>query len=91
MSGRVVDASGGRAKVELGEGVFAFAKLPEERQEAAASAGKSDLSALTAMLSQKWKSGGSAQASSEGVRAGQIRSFKIVALNAEQKKIELEL
>ena len=38
VSGRIVDVSGNRAKVELGEGVFVSCKLPEQKaQEAAAS------------------------------------------------------
>ncbi len=91
VSGRVVDVSANRAKVELGEGVTAFAPLPEQRQEAAAGAQKADLSSLTAMLAQKWKSGGGASAQAEAVRAGQVRSFKIVSMDLEKKKLELEL
>jgi small subunit ribosomal protein S1 len=94
VSGRVVDVSGSRVKVELGEGVTAFAKLPEQqKQEAAAGASKADLSSLTAMLSQRWKSGPSAAAGPDpaAIRAGQVRSFKISSLDLEKKKIELEL
>jgi small subunit ribosomal protein S1 len=91
VSGRVVDASGNRLKVELGEGVTAFAPLPEQRKEAAAGAQKADLSALSAMLAQKWKSGGGTAEAPETVRAGQIRSFKIVQIDAEKKRIDLEL
>jgi small subunit ribosomal protein S1 len=91
VSGRVVDVSGKRMKVELGEGVTAFAPVPEQRQEAAAGAQKADLSSLTQMLAQKWKSGGGAAESGEGIRAGQIRSFKIVEIDAEKKRIDLQL
>jgi small subunit ribosomal protein S1 len=92
VSGRIVDVSGTRAKVELGEGVFASAKLPEQKQETeSAGPAKADLSTLSAMLAAKWKSGGSSQAAQEGPRAGQIRSFKIVALDPATKKIDLEL
>jgi small subunit ribosomal protein S1 len=92
VSGRVVDVSGGRVKVELGEGVTAFAKLPEQKQEATAGAAKADLSSLTAMLAQKWKSGGGPSSAEAGaVRPGQVRSFKIVALDPAQKRIDLEL
>ena len=69
----------------------AFAPLPEQRQESSAGSQKADLSSLTAMLSQKWKSGGGASAQAEGVRAGQIRSFKIVSIDVEKKKLEIEL
>jgi len=43
------------------------------------------------MLAQKWKSGGGAADSGETVRAGQVRSFKIVQIDAEKKRIDLEL
>ncbi len=91
VSGRIVDVSGGRAKVELGEGVTASVKIPERKQEASAASGKADLSSLTAMLSQKWKAGGGGTgAAVEAPRAGQIRTFKIVKIDAAAKKIELE-
>src|SRR5262249_4047296 len=47
VSGRIIDVSGNRAKVELGEGVVGHAKLAEQKaQETAASASKADVSAL---------------------------------------------
>src|SRR6478609_5240833 len=91
VSGRVVNVSGDRIKVELGEGVTAFAPVPEQRKEASAGAQKADLSSLTQMLAQKWKSGGGAAESAEAVRAGQIRSFNIVQIDAGKKRIDLEL
>jgi small subunit ribosomal protein S1 len=92
VSGRLVDVSGARAKVELGEGVFAHCKIAEpKREEAPAGAAKADLSALTAMLQAKWKAGEGAKAAEEAPRAGQIRTFKIVSIDPAQKKIELEL
>lgn len=90
VSGRVVDVSGGRVKVELGEGVTAFATVSAQQKQAAAGVEKADLSALTAMLAQKWKSGGGASGAGEGMRSGQIRSFRITGLDAERKKVELE-
>jgi small subunit ribosomal protein S1 len=91
VTGRVLDVSSNRVKVELGEGVTAFAPLIEQRQESSGGSQKADLSALTAMLTEKWKSGGGAAAANEGVRAGQVRSFKISRIDAEKKKIDLEL
>jgi small subunit ribosomal protein S1 len=92
VSGRIMDVSGNRAKVELGEGVIGICKLQEQKAtEAAASASKADVSTLSAMLAAKWKSGGGAQAADETPKAGQIRSFKIISLDPAQKKIELEL
>ncbi len=90
VSGRIVEISGGRMKVELGEGVKAFAKIPEQRQVAASGAGKADLSAMTAMLTQKWKAGGAAEAAAEAPRAGQVRTFRILSLDATAKKVDLE-
>ena len=43
------------------------------------------------MLTQKWKSGGGGGGiGGEGARAGQIRSFKIIQIDAEKKRIDLE-
>jgi small subunit ribosomal protein S1 len=97
VTGRIVEARRGQAKVELGEGVFAECRLPEPAAEAPAAAPQpdrvADLSSLTAMLSAKWKQGASAVKSEgpEPVRAGQIRTFKILKLDQAGKKIEVEL
>ena len=92
VSGRVIDANASRAKVELGEGVTAICKLAEKKTaEKSANAAKADLSSLSAMLSEKWKSGPSAPVATDTLRSGQIRSFKIVNLDTEQKRIDLEL
>jgi small subunit ribosomal protein S1 len=93
VSGRLVEVSGQKAKVELGEGVFGWAKLKsEEKAQTAATVGKADLGSLTAMLSQRWKSGGAGEATvAEAPRAGQVRSFKISSIDAAAKRIELEL
>ncbi len=93
VSGRMVEVSGQKAKVELGEGVFGWAKLPgEQKTNVAASAGKVDLGSMTAMLSQRWKSGGGGDtAAAEAPKAGQVRSFKILSVDAAAKRIELEL
>jgi small subunit ribosomal protein S1 len=93
VSGRLVEVSGQKAKVELGEGVFAWTKIAgEQPAKVAASAGKADLGSLTAMLSQRWKSGGAGDAvAAEAPRAGQVRSFKILGIDTAAKRIELEL
>jgi len=93
VSGRIVDVSGQKAKVELGEGVFGWTRLPsEQKANTAATAGKADLGSLTAMLSQRWKSGGGDDAAaSQAPRAGQVRSFKISSIDAAAKRIDLEL
>jgi len=95
VSGRVADVSGGRAKVELGEGIQVScqtggADKGAEEQSAAPSA---DLGSLSSMLSAKWKGGGAGPRVSkrEPARAGQIRSFRIVKLDPAAKRIEVEL
>src|SRR5271157_3759662 len=92
VTGRMTDVSGGRARVELGEGVQGSCRMkaeaPEiEEKQAEASA---NLSSLTSMLEKKWRGGQAAGARREA-RAGQIRSFRIVKLDSSAKKIELEL
>jgi small subunit ribosomal protein S1 len=96
VTGRIADISGGRAKVELGEGVRATCPAPSEIGASAASGssgGKADISSLTSMLASKWKKGApeGAPEKREVARAGQIRSFRIIHLDPAQKKIELEL
>jgi len=93
VSGRVVEVSGQKAKIELGEGVFGFAKLQGEQKATASSgAAKADLGSLAAMLGQKWKSGvGGDTPSADTVRAGQVRSFRISSVDPAAKRIELEL
>jgi small subunit ribosomal protein S1 len=51
-----------------------------------------DLSSLSSMLKNRWKGNTPApQAKPEALSEGQIRAFKIVKLDAEAKKIEVEL
>lgn len=96
VSGRMMEVSGGYAKVELGEGVFASCPVKEERAaeatQSASGGAKADLSSLSSMLQARWKgAAGSGSAKREAATAGQIRSFKITKLDAEHKKIELEI
>jgi len=95
VTGRMVEASGNRGRVELGEGVQATCRLAGEapEQEEKPTESKVDLSSLSTMLQSKWKGGGQSGGGGkrEPARAGQIRSFKIVKLDPSTKKIELEL
>ncbi|HCC58350.1 MAG TPA: 30S ribosomal protein S1 [Solibacterales bacterium] len=100
VTGRVADVARNRATVELGEGVLAYCPLAEKeaREEKSASAPRAtDVSALSSMLAAKWKSGPAGQASQETkggkevLKAGQVRSFKIARLDAEKKRIDLEM
>jgi small subunit ribosomal protein S1 len=51
-----------------------------------------DLSSLSSMLKDRWKGNTAAvQSKPEALAQGQIRTFKIVKLEAESKKIEVEL
>jgi small subunit ribosomal protein S1 len=97
VTGRVAEINRGRATIELGEGVHAMCALAAEKEHKQdQKSGPVDVSALSSMLTSKWKGsgGGTAPAESaprdEGLKAGQIRSFKIAKLDAEKKKIELE-
>jgi small subunit ribosomal protein S1 len=97
VTGRIVETSKGRAKVELGDGVFAECRMREDAGNGAsvpepAAPKAADLSSLTAMLSAKWKQGPTAAAAqSEAPRAGQVRTFRILKLDQPNKKIEVEL
>ncbi len=93
VTGRVVDVRGNRARVELGEGVTGFCSLEKQHRETAApeTSASLDVSALSSMLAAKWKGEAGAPAGGEGLRAGQIRSFRIASLDPAQKRIDLEL
>ncbi len=95
VTGRVIDTER-QVRVELGEGIQAVCKA---RSAAASSSGanpessdKADMSSLGAMLQARWKGAGptSAAAKAEPLSVGQVRSFRITKLGAEEKSIEVE-
>jgi len=100
VSGRVVELTASGAVVELGEGIraachtvnapaAATAKTPAATESGA---GKPDLSQLSSMLNARWKGNAPAPtAALEPLAESQIRTFKITRLDAESKKIEVEL
>lgn len=94
VTGRMKKSSGAEARVELGEGVQGVYRMdaaPAQKPEASAPV-VADLSSLTSMLNARWKVGsGVAAAQPEAASTGQIRSFRIVKLDAATKRIELEL
>jgi len=95
VTGRVVDAGKEVAKVELGEGVFATCQLPKVTAAPVAEPVReksADLSSMTAMLASKWKQGGGTPTErKEAIGPGEIRSFRIVELDAAKKRIAVEL
>jgi len=104
VTGRIIEASGEHARVELGEGIQAncrmkaaspvSSKTTRDSPETLPAAGnaKPDLSSLGSMLQARWKGGTPAGgAQPDPVRAGQIRKFRIAKLDQDAKKIELEL
>jgi small subunit ribosomal protein S1 len=98
VTGRLTEVSAGSARVELGEGVMAECRIakPAKQDKAAgnesATTSKVDLSSLGSMLQAKWKSGPSGDdVKSETLGTGQVRKFRIVKLDLESKKVELEL
>ncbi len=93
VSGRVIDQSAGGAIVELGEGIRAKCRIAENAaaEEKKGESGL-DLSSLTNLLQARWKGEVKVAASRpEPLGVGQVRSFRIVALDAEAKTVQVEL
>jgi len=83
VTGRVARVAGGEARVELGEGVVGVYRL-------AGAPAPAPSGALAAQLAAVWKTPApAATEAAESVQAGQVRSFRITALDAESKRIEL--
>jgi small subunit ribosomal protein S1 len=92
VTGRLMDDSGTRA--ELGEGIHAICRAAAVKTSAptqAPASSKADLSSLSSMLQNRWRTGSSPTPKAEPSRAGQVRSFRIVKLDRAGKKIEVEL
>jgi small subunit ribosomal protein S1 len=94
VTGRVIETGGREARVELGEGIVGMCGTSSAAQgtQAESAGGKADLSALGSMLQARWK--GNAPAAKpvpEPIKAGQVRSFRIVSLDAASKAIQLNL
>jgi small subunit ribosomal protein S1 len=93
VSGRVMEISGGQARVELGEGIHGRCRIPAEAaaEKETQAGSKADLSSLSSLLQARWKGVAGGPSKPEEVRAGQIRGFRVAKLDAAAKKIELEL
>jgi small subunit ribosomal protein S1 len=94
VTARILEIDGSMAKIELGEGIYATCTLTaaEPVAEEPKAAGALDLSAFSSMLNAKWKGGPAApKAKSEVPQQGQIRRFRITAIEPETKGIGVEL
>ena len=95
ISGRVVEVSGGSARIEVGEGIQATCAMKPYPATAASDAApakaQADVSSLSSLLQARWKGGAVGESKPAAIAAGQIRQFRIVKLDAATKKIELEL
>jgi small subunit ribosomal protein S1 len=100
VSGRVIDLAATSATIELGEGIRANCAITTTKPGAADSAVSTpalesaplDLSALTSQLNARWKGNAPALAATrvpEPLTPGQIRSFRLTALNPDTQTIEL--
>jgi small subunit ribosomal protein S1 len=89
VSGRVIEVTGNRVTVQLGEGVEGVCII-EDKADAGQTPAASG--SLAAQLAAAWKGGvkpPSTAATPEPFRAGQVRSFTIKAIDAAGKRIEL--
>ncbi len=78
--------------LEVADGVFGTWRLSSKQQgrvEAAVEEGRPELASMTALLGARWKQGEATVA--EPARAGQLRSFRVAALDAAAKRIGIEL
>jgi small subunit ribosomal protein S1 len=97
ISGLLTDMRGNNLKFEVAEGVLAECKLAEAKKEeakpAAEAAGAADVGSLAALLKGRWKEGkgGDPAPKQTTLKPGMLRTLKIVTLDAEQKRIVVEL
>jgi small subunit ribosomal protein S1 len=102
VSGRVVELAPDAATVELGAGIRGtcsaasaqkpLAPVSQSKAASGPAAAAPDLSQLSSMLKARWKGNAPAPAAQpDPLAAGQVRTFRIVKLDAGSKKIEVEL
>jgi small subunit ribosomal protein S1 len=94
VSGRMVSESAGTATIELAEGVLATCRLEDvtSAEPQTTNSGSVDLSSLTSLLQARWKGERKAASPERNTpQVGQVRSFRIVAIDHEEKKIQVEL
>lgn len=94
VSGRVVEQSSEVAIIELGEGIRASCLMVTSTPSAATSSSSSnlDLSSLTSMLKERWKSGAVPLDSQSGtLTVGQVRKFRLIKLDRQTKQIDVQM
>ncbi len=97
VSGRILRVEGDTAEIELDEGVRGVCRLedaaePAAEEAAAADAeGAGDVSSMSAKLAAAWKGGGEKGGGGTDVSRGELRSFEVLNVDAEQGLIELKL
>jgi len=93
VTGRVLEHSGDRVHVELGEGIQGTCEVrsDDETKEESKSSAQVDLFSLTSMLQARWKGAASGDSKSNAVRVGQVRSFRISKMDPAREAIELDL
>jgi len=93
VTGRVAEVREGRASIDLGEGVGGMCRFETAVKGGGPSgnAQKADVSSAAALLAAKFKQGIGAPETGPKLRTGETRGFKVVALDAEKKRIDLEI
>jgi small subunit ribosomal protein S1 len=93
LTGRVADIREGRAQIELGEGISGLCRFATETKGGASAANvqKVDVSSAASLLAAKFKKGVGAPETGPKLRIGETRSFRIAALDAQKKRVDLEL
>jgi small subunit ribosomal protein S1 len=92
VTGRVADVRDGRANIDLGEGVSGMCRFETAPKGGGSSnLQKADVSSAAALLAAKFKQGIGAPETGPKLRTGETRGFKIVALDAAKKRIDLEI
>ena len=101
-----IDRASNTARIELGEGILAACTVPplnttnDSAAPQSSTSGPIDLSQLGSLLSAKWKTAdaqskpakvAATPAAQSTLSAGQIRSFRLTAIDAGTKKLGLEL
>jgi len=88
VTGRIVQVRGNEVRVQLGEGVEGICTIASNTSEGSVSLGGS----LAEQLAAAWKGGVKTPAkggSAERYVEGELRSFRIRAIDTERKRIEL--